>query len=784
MDKDSAFGAEPEQLRDLLSYGLEEAENQTPTSATAVGTIMEQPGGQIGPYQLLRLLGEGGMGIVYLAKQEQPLQRQVALKVVKPGMDTKHVIARFDAEKQTLASLDHPNIAQVYDAGTTPSGRPYFVMEFVPGLPVTEYCDRHKLSIPDRLALFLQICHAIQHAHQKTIIHRDIKPSNIIVSTRDNQPVPKIIDFGIAKVMSQSLTEATLNTQDSQLLGTPEYMSPEQAGAVNEDIDTRSDIYSLGVLLYVLLTGVHPFDSESLRDGGIDQIRKVIRETDPKTPSTRFSHLGDDARDLAEKRRTGVINLTRCLHKELEWIPLKAMRKDRTERYRSTSELADDIENYLGGIPLIAGPPSTMYRLKKYARKYRVWVVSSSIVVFVLMAGILVSTLFWIRAEQQARTAWAISDFFSNEVLAAVDPLTGEKPVAFLTPILDIATQRLEGKFKNEPLIEASIRYTLGRRHWHIGEFKAAETNLERTVELGKENLPANDRQLLVYTQELAWVYAYQSRKEKAEALLIEVIERMEKALDEDDSALHQAKNRLAWLYFHEYGRYEQAEALWTEVITVIQRKLGPNHPSIAAHLEGLVVAHNAQGRFKEAETICRRALNIAKNAYGSEDNTTLNHMLKLANICRALGHDEEAEDLYLKTLAIRRRLQGEEHFRTLDILADLGAFYCARGRYDEAEPLLVPVLEKRRHLFGAEGYATLHSMLEVAKLYQNQGHYDKAEPLLLEAEAISRRVYGDHHRITKVSVTNLIKLYEACGRPEEAVKWRDRLLQEQKTTE
>jgi WD40 repeat protein/serine/threonine protein kinase len=407
MSKKSTFGARPEQLNRLLSViGLDksntdEQSNQTASLKTSAGKLS----GQIGRYKLLRVLGEGGMGIVCLAEQEQPIRRQVALKIIKPGMDSSRVIARFEAERQALALLDHPNIAHVHDAGTTENSRPYFVMEYVKGLPITEHCDRHKLTIEDRLKLFLQVSHAIHHAHQKGIIHRDIKPSNILVSTVDDQVIPKIIDFGVAKAVTQPLTEQTLFTEDSQLLGTPEYMSPEQADMASEDIDIRSDIYSLGVLLYVLLTGVLPFDSDTLRDGGLDHVRKVIRETDPKTPSTRLTKLGQEAQRIAQNRCTEVSALTKRLKKELEWIPLKAMRKERSERYRSAAELADDIENYLKGNPLIAGPPGTVYRTKKFVRRHKALVTGIAAVLVVLLAGIVVSTIFAIgqaRARAQA----------------------------------------------------------------------------------------------------------------------------------------------------------------------------------------------------------------------------------------------------------------------------------------------------------------------------------------------------------------------------------------------
>ena len=331
---------------------------------------VEEIGTRIGPYELLSVLGEGGFGIVYQAEQKRPIRRHVALKVIKPGMDSKQVIARFESERQALALLDHPNIARVYDGGTTEAGIPYFAMELVRGLPITEYCDKHKLSIEERLELFRQVCEAVQHAHQKGIIHRDIKPSNILVPVRGEKPVPMIIDFGVAKAISQPLTERTLFTEQGQFIGTPEYMSPEQAGMTIEDVDTRSDIYSLGVVLYELLTGTLPFSRDELARAGFAEIQRIIRETDPPRPSTRLSSLGDEAKKIAERRRTEIAALTKRIHKELEWIPLKAMRKEPDRRYKTASELADDVRNYLNGDPLIAGPESTTYRAKKFVRKH------------------------------------------------------------------------------------------------------------------------------------------------------------------------------------------------------------------------------------------------------------------------------------------------------------------------------------------------------------------------------------------------------------------------------
>jgi len=405
MVREFTFGASPERLRRLLFEGLEEPERQEEAACSASGLSAQSEGERIGRYRLLRTLGEGGMGIVYLAAQEQPIRRHVAVKVIKPGMDSKRVIARFEAERQALALLDHPNIAHLYDAGMTENRRPYFVMEYVEGLPITEYCDDHKLTIEQRLRLFQQVCNAMQHAHQKGIIHRDIKPSNILVFAERDKAIPKVIDFGVAKATAQPLTERTLFTEDRQLLGTPEYMSPEQANMVDEDIDTRSDVYSLGALLYVLLTGVLPFDCETAREGGIDHIRRLIRETDPKTPSTRLANLGEEAENLAESRRTGVVALAKRLHKELEWIPLKAMRKERERRYQSVSELAGDVQNYLSGAPLLAAPESAAYRMKKFMRRHRTSVTAAMCVVGALVLGLVVSTAMFFSARTQRERA-------------------------------------------------------------------------------------------------------------------------------------------------------------------------------------------------------------------------------------------------------------------------------------------------------------------------------------------------------------------------------------------
>jgi len=714
MDKRSIFGLEPDQLNEILSEitgdfdetELEKAKSSSqddanPSKKSQLAGItvslhgsIEQPGSQIGRYKLLHVLGEGGMGIVYLAEQKHPIRRQVALKVIKPGMDSKRIIARFEAERQALALLDHPNIAHVHDAGTTESGRPYFVMEYVKGLSVIEHCDHHKLTIEDRLNLFRQICLAVHHAHQKGIIHRDIKPSNILVSTEDDKATPKIIDFGVAKAIAQPLTERTLATEESQLLGTPEYMSPEQADMASEDIDTRSDIYSLGVLLYVLLTGALPFESDTLRTGGIKRIRQIIRETDPKTPSTRLTNLGESAIKIAQSRRTDIAMLAKRLHKELEWIPLKAMRKERTERYRSASELADDVENYLNGAPLIAGPPSTIYRLNKFVRRNRALVTGIAAVLAVLVAGVVVSTLFALRAQRQARISNTVSSLLLDDLLASVDPVRGNGRDVTIRSFLDTTSESLDaGRFKDEPLVEALIRDTLGWTYRQIGELRAAEPHLERALQIRRDFSGPEHPDTLMSVGRLAWLRHDRGQYAQALELLEESLQISRHKFGGEHITTLGLANTLGIVY-SDLGRYEKAERLYIENIPIALRVLGKKNDIGLFMVSNLGWIYELQGRYDEAERQRLEALRLREGFWDDDLIWNLNTKRSLAGLYGKQKRYEEAKRLYLEILPIQRRVLGDEHWLTLWTANGLAQVHTHLGEYDEAETLLMEVLD------------------------------------------------------------------------------------------
>ena len=451
-DSSSIFGSDPEQIDKLLAWPLDNSSEEE--RANLLEQFVEAPGGQVGQYKLLRILGEGGMGVVYLAEQHEPIRREVALKVIKPGMDSKRVIARFESEQQALARMEHTHIARVYDAGTAPSGRPYFVMEYVKGIPITEHCDKHRLTIEQRLRLFLHVCEAVQHAHQKGIIHRDIKPSNILVVVQDQEMIPKVIDFGVSRAVSQPLTEQTLYTEQGQIIGTPEYMSPEQVDPDNHDIDTRTDVYSLGVLLYELLTGVLPFVRQTFREKGIEHIPKVICELDPKTPSTRLSKTSaSELTESAQRRRTDARTLIHKLHGDLDWITLKAMEKDCARRYTGVDTMAMDIRNHLNNQPVMAAPPSIWYRLRKFSRRHR-QTIAACVTILMALAVVAWAFLNSVQADRQQRYAQALEyERLLLEAQEAFDTRDFSSAQQTIVPLLNSPQVGLKARLLNAQLL-------------------------------------------------------------------------------------------------------------------------------------------------------------------------------------------------------------------------------------------------------------------------------------------------------------------------------------------
>jgi non-specific serine/threonine protein kinase/serine/threonine-protein kinase len=618
-------------------------------------------------------------------------------------------------------------------------------MEHVKGLPITEFCDREVLRIEERLGLFLQVCQAVQHAHQKGIIHRDIKPSNILVSQEQDRSIPKIIDFGVAKAISQPLTERTLYTEQGQLMGTPEYMSPEQADMANEDIDTRSDIYSLGVLLYVLLIGVLPFDSTIFREGGIEHIRQVIRETDPKTPSTRLSSLGEEAKKVAQSRRTEVAALAKCLHKELEWIPLKAMRKERTERYRSASELADDIENYLKGAPLLAGPPGTVYRFKKFVRRHKALVTGTAMVIAVLVGGIIVSTHLAIKAERARTEAQAAYDFLTGSVIGLIDPYQAASEELTRRSLLDSISENLEQNFAGPPFAEAQIRYTLGYAYWSISVYELAESYVKPAVEFCRDHLGPKHPTTLEWTLTLGWIYQYQGRSREAEQLLTKTLDSARHVLGEGHEQMGYSMFSLGLLYWW-HGRYEEAEPLLVKAVEISMSQLGQEDWRTVRATSILVWVYIAQSRYEEAEQLASKALAINLHVRGEKDFWTLNLKLQIAAINWHLGHYEQAEQLGLEALDGRRNLYGAENAETLWAMYFMGIVYYMQGRYEDAESSFNELLTTAQRVWGNTHGTAISAMCWLGAVYLSQEQYDRSEQLLSKALETGRSVFGEEH--------------------------------------
>ncbi|MGB6598944.1 MAG: serine/threonine-protein kinase, partial [Candidatus Acidiferrum sp.] len=518
----------------------------------SIGAAGSAAAGQIGPYRLLQLLGEGGMGEVWLAEQKKPIHRTVALKLIKAGMDTKVVVARFESERQALALMDHPNIARVFEAGSTAEGRPYFVMEYVPGLPITEYCDKHRMTLKERLELFVQVCDGVQHAHQKAIIHRDLKPSNVLVLEQDNKAIPKIIDFGLAKATGRRLTDNTMFTELGVMLGTPEYMSPEQADQREQNIDTRTDVYSLGVILYQLLVGVLPFEEKALRAAGIEEILRVIREQEPPKPSTRIRSLGPASAASAEKRQEQTQSFVRHLQGELDWVTMKALEKDRIRRYGSPAELSADIGHYLRHEPVLAHPPSPAYRASKFVRRHR-WAVAAAASAAVLLITFTAVTAVQARriaaerdrASRQAEAAQRVADFMKG-MFKVSDPSQARGNSITARELLDRASKEIDTGLAKDPETQAQLMDVMGEVYESLGLYPQAHPLFEHATDIQRRVNGPRNPETLRSAAELAWLLLEEGHYVEAEKLARETLDIQRQVLGQDDRDTLKSMSELA----------------------------------------------------------------------------------------------------------------------------------------------------------------------------------------------------------------------------------------------
>ena len=805
------------QVQDLLdAHGEAEAEG-------GLGVPSEEGEESIGPYKLLQRIGEGGFGVVYMAEQTNPVRRRVALKIIKPGMDSKQVIARFEAERQALAMMEHPNIARVLDAGTTATRQPYFVMELVRGVPITEYCDANNLGPTERLELFADVCNAVQHAHQKGIIHRDIKPSNVLVTLHDDRPVPKVIDFGVAKATNMRLTEKTLFTEFRQVIGTPAYMSPEQAGISGLDVDTRSDIYSLGVLLYELLTGTQPFEPGTLSGAAYDEILRFIREVEPPKPSTRVSTLGESITEIAKHRGIKPDDLGRTMRGDLDWIVMKALEKDRTRRYESAAELARDIGRHLADDPVLAGPPSTWYRLQKLVRRNRVAAVWGGLAAAGILVGLGASTVGFVearrgrtqareaehqaqlgaqralqaeqeeRAQRQraelsraeaeeqreraeaeyARAAAALG--FLDDTFASADPLAAGGGAKTLANLLDAATGRLEaGELADQPLVEAEVRSTLGKtyRNLHLSGFETAELHLRRASRIWLEHDAAEDA--VQGLLDLAALKDDQDEDAQAEALYRKALEIARSRGGEEllQSTLSSMGRFLTRCGAHDREAFSRAEDGFREALEIAERRNGLEHPAVATCMNELAGALIAQEDFAEAEELLGIALEIGRKLYGDSHPDIAATLSELGALEQARGDYGAAERYLREAFAMDWKFEADDGgvpTAAVEVAMALADLLILEGKAGESVTLYRMVLDGARELLPEPHPMIAFVLRSLAEALRASGDPQGSEEAYLEALEMNRKAVGEDHQETVITKVQLGQLYFGLERYQDA---------------
>jgi serine/threonine protein kinase/tetratricopeptide (TPR) repeat protein len=720
------------------------SEQETIDSATLAGQ-------QIGPYRLIRRLGEGGMGEVWEAEQHAPIKRTVALKLLKPGMDSRQIVTRFAAERQMLALMQHPNIAQVFDAGVTDTGRPYFVMEYVNGTRLTTYCDEKGLSVRERLELFQDVCNAVQHAHQKGVIHRDIKPSNVLVTMHDGRALPKVIDFGLAKLIERTADDRTMMTEIGTVLGTPAYASPEQMSLNGLDVDTRSDVYSLGVLLYELLIGVIPFEAKGGNAAALVELRNNIREAEPPRPSTRITRLGERASTIAKARGLDTGTLRRQLRGDLDWIVMKALEKDRARRYASPADLARDTQRYLDHKPVLAGPPTTAYRVRKFVRRHRLGtafaaVVGCLVVAFVVMTVVQGQRVARERDRATAEAAKANSiNAFMQETLGSADPWQTGKDIP-IREVLAEAARKADSQFKNEPLIAAAVKNTIGRTFANLGQIEAGEPLIRTALETRRSLLGTTHADVAESLYDLGQLLHHRGEYTEAEQLSREALTVRRAVFGEPSAKVGESLDQLAMTLYLQ-GHFEEAEQTARQALADREQLFGAESAEVAESLLTLaMISNNGRGDLDAGLALGQRARAIYSKLFGDNDLRTAYAENTVGVTHWVRGQYEQALASYRRVLDMYERLAGHDHPETATAKENVANALGRLRRFDESVPLLESVLAIRRVKAGEDATVTARTIGNLAAQELDAGHLDRAQAWFDQALPKYAKAYGEEH--------------------------------------